>query len=412
MTTRLTRRSILGAGLAAGLATAPAAGRRGHAQARTRLRLTFWGNPDRARRTQAAIEAYQRANPAIEIASESAGWGDYWTRLATQVAGGNAPDVIQMDYRYIFEYARRRAIKPLDGFMPGVLDIRDFGANNIDCGKVDGQLFGVNWGVNSTAMFYDKAQFAERVTELARKERRRGFFGSADAGSVEPLLEAWVRQRGKALYTPEGRLGFARDDLAEFWDYWDRLRRAGAAVPGELQALYRETPETDMMTLGHAATAFQHSNQLVAWQGVIRAPLGITMFPQGSRPGQYYKPAMLISVAATTPQAEEAARLVNFLAVSPAATRALGVERGVPCSAAARNLLLPDADPLAKAMIEYIALIADKVGPLPPPPPRGAGENQQLLRRIYETITVGGARVPEAADRFMAEAQRVLERAG
>jgi len=59
-----------------------------------------------------------------------------------------------------------------------------------------------------------------------------------------------------------------------------------------------------------------------------------------------------------------------------------------------------------------ISLIADKVGPLPPPPPRGAGEIQGLLRRTYETISVGGARVPEAADRFVAEAARTLERAG
>src|SRR5438876_194912 len=81
---------------------------------RRRRRMAWWGGTDRARRTQEALTAYQRANPNIEVATESVGWGDYWTRLATQVAGGNAPDLIQMDYRYIFEYARRRALKPLD----------------------------------------------------------------------------------------------------------------------------------------------------------------------------------------------------------------------------------------------------------------------------------------------------------
>ncbi len=34
-------------------------------------------------------------------------WSDYWTKMATQVAGKNMADVIQMDYRYIAEYARR-----------------------------------------------------------------------------------------------------------------------------------------------------------------------------------------------------------------------------------------------------------------------------------------------------------------
>ena len=59
------------------------------------------------------------------------GWDDYWTRLATQVAGGNAPDLIQMDYRYLFEYAGRGAILPLDDYMGKELNIADFGEANL-----------------------------------------------------------------------------------------------------------------------------------------------------------------------------------------------------------------------------------------------------------------------------------------
>jgi hypothetical protein len=78
-----------------------------------RLRCFWWGNPDRDRRTRAMLEAYSKRT-GTQIAAESLGWGDYWTKLGTQTAGGNAPDLIQMDYRYIFEYARRRALKPLE----------------------------------------------------------------------------------------------------------------------------------------------------------------------------------------------------------------------------------------------------------------------------------------------------------
>ena len=154
MTGSLSRRTVLRGGAA--LVAAPALGRAASAQARTRLRMAWWGGTDRARRTQEALAAYQRANPNIEVATETVGWGDYWTRLATQVAGGNAPDLIQMDYRYIFEYARRRALKSLDEFMPDPLNIQDFGQANIDTGKVDNQVFGVSMGVNSTAILCAK----------------------------------------------------------------------------------------------------------------------------------------------------------------------------------------------------------------------------------------------------------------
>jgi multiple sugar transport system substrate-binding protein len=426
MTRIVSRRSTLQMGAAtAALLSTPAL-----AQSRTRLRMTWWGGTDRAKRTQAALDAYQKQNANVQIDVETIGWGDYWTRLATQVAGGNAPDVIQMDYRYIYEYARRKALRPLDEYMPDPLNISDFGPANIETGKVDGSVFGVSMGVNSTAMFYDKTtlerlkipapgptttwpQFAELCVAVAKAGNKRGFFGTQDAGFVEPTFEVYVRQRGKLLYTADGKLGFERDDVAEWFDYWDRLRKAGGAVAGDLQALYRNSPETDMITTGRSVFTFAHANQIVAWQAVNQNRLGITTSPQlpGGKPGQYYKPSMLLSMSATTPQQKEVAKLINFISTSPDAAAALGVERGVPPSKKLRDILLPEVDEMGKAQIEYISLIADKVSPLPPPPPRGAGEIEQNLRRVYETISVGGAKVPQAADQFIADAKKTLERA-
>ena len=73
------------------------------------------------------MELFAPKNPGIAVEGESAGWTDYWPRLATQAAGRNAPDVIQMDYRYIFEYARRGALLPLDDCVGSRrLDLSDF----------------------------------------------------------------------------------------------------------------------------------------------------------------------------------------------------------------------------------------------------------------------------------------------
>ena len=63
---------------------------------------------------------------------------------------------------------------------------------------------------------------------------------TANMGDVEPRLETWVRQRGKALYTADGQLGYELDDLADFFAFWygpagqgpdPAGRRAGAATP-------------------------------------------------------------------------------------------------------------------------------------------------------------------------------------
>lgn len=138
MPVMLHRRSVLSAGLAA-LSLATLGGGSAQAQA-ARLRMLWWGSQERADRTNKAIAAYKQIKPDLDIAGEFAGWSDYWPRLATQVAGRNAPDLIQMDYRYIFEYGRRGALAPLDDYIGKGLKIEDFGKMNIDSGRVDGKL--------------------------------------------------------------------------------------------------------------------------------------------------------------------------------------------------------------------------------------------------------------------------------
>jgi multiple sugar transport system substrate-binding protein len=103
--------------------------------------------------------------------------------------------------------------------------------------------------------------------------------------------------------------------------------------------------------------------------------------------------------------------VISFLSVDPEAGSILEVERGVPASAAMRNAILGRLDEASKIQLEYIAAISERVSPIPPPPPKGAGEIEQLLRRIYEKVSLGQATVPQAATEFHAEAGRILERA-
>ena len=48
-------------------------------------------------------------------------------------------------------------------------------------------------------------------------------------GLREPPLENWLRQRGKALYTADGKLGFDADDLTEWFKLGTSCARPMAA---------------------------------------------------------------------------------------------------------------------------------------------------------------------------------------
>ncbi|MGO4712713.1 ABC transporter substrate-binding protein [Bradyrhizobium sp. 2TAF24] len=429
----LSRRSVLGAGLSAalgGAALTTLGGRTGLAQADQRLRMFWWGSKERAERTDKVNKLYQQTHPGVTITGESLGWTDYWPRLATQTAGRNAADVIQMDYRYIFEYARRGALQPLDGYVPAQLNLGDFSKAAVDSGKVDGKIYGVSLGLNSTSLVYDKeliqklglkeptwdmtwAEIGELAVEISKAAKRDRFTGIADGGREEPGLEVWLAQRGKSLYTPEGKLGYDAADMTEWFAFWHELRKRGGCAAPDVQALDRGEIDSSLLTLGKAAMAFAHSNQLVGFQALNKSKLALSTYPDGgktAKPGQYLKPAMMWSVSAQSKQPEAAAQLVSFFVADVEAGKLLGVERGVPASDALRKAVSPTLDDLGRAMADYITLISDKVGPLPPPPPRGAGEIQTILQRVNEQIGFGKLTPADGAKQFVTDSSAVLAR--
>lgn len=429
MTLRIDRRQFLlgtSALAAAGFAGAVPA----WAQAAT-LRLIFWGGQARADRTYAVTDLYKAAK-GTDIAGEFLAWNDYWPKLATQTAGGNAPDIIQMDYRYIVEYAKRNAIAPLDEFVGGALKLDDFDQDQLEGGKVDGKLYGISLGANSVATLVNTAAFEEAGVEaptndwvyddiMAKGEAfaaaniRGGMKMMSDGSYTEPMLDNWLRQKGLALYTADGKLGFGADEMIEWFTMWNKFREAGVIVAPDEQALDTGPLETTMIVTGKAALMPSNSNQLVGYQALMQDKLDMVGYPRlaaGVGGGHYRKPSMFFSVGGTSANKEAAADFLSFFVNDPEAAKLLGVERGIPCSAAVREVVAPTLDEGSQIALNFVANLGDLLGPLPPPPPAAAGEiDISLLRTLGQEVAFG-ARTPEdAGPYFVTEATAILERA-
>jgi multiple sugar transport system substrate-binding protein len=429
MSFELDRRAF--GGVLAGGASAMALASMGRfAQAAETVRLIWWGNPDRDRRTKEVVDLYMSKNPDVTVVPENYSWGDYWQKLATQAAGRNLPDVIQMDYRYIFEYARRGQLAALDEFVGKGLDLADFDPRQLNSGKVDDKLYGVSMGANSTTHVYNQAKLSELGVELPGpttwtiddfilmgKELQgklpEGMYFSANMANHEPRLEVWVRQRGKALYTADGKLGYDLEDLVDYFAFWYQLQEDGLTPPPDLQA--QSAPgmlETNMLPTGHALFDFIHSNQLVAYQELVPDEINITMMPnqKGGQPGQYLKPSMLLSMAESSPDKAAAAKLLNFFITDEEANDILQIERGVTGDASIRERLTADLTGTEQKIIDYLNIVATWVGPLPPAPPKSAGELDRALRPAWESVAFGQVDLEVAAKDYYDNAVMILER--
>jgi multiple sugar transport system substrate-binding protein len=394
------------------------------------LQMTWWGSTDRHKRTQDALAEFRKKHPNITVRTQFSGWDGYWEKLATETAGGNPPDVIQMDYSYIAEYARRGALRPLDEFVPKVLDLGDFSEDSLAGGKIDNKLYGVNAGLNSMALVVNLslakqigveipdntmtwADFATFTKALGAKAPS-GVFGAENGANDGAALECWLRQKGKGLFTADGALGFTPDDLTEWFTYWDDLRKAKGTPPADVQATAVGDVQNSLVARKKAVADFAHSNQLTAYANVLKDDLALHMYPQGgagSKPGQYLKPSMLMSISAKSKHPKESAMLVDSLLTETSVAAILGSERGIPPSTSVRVALKPKASDVEQKTYAYIDFVTDKVGPLPAAYPLGAGEvTNKILTFASDQVGFGKATISQSVTRFFEDANRALKK--
>jgi multiple sugar transport system substrate-binding protein len=430
MTLRFDRRQFL-MGSSALLAAGAAGIRPSWAQS-AGLRQFFWGGQARADRTYGVNDLFAASEGGAAVDSSFLGWADYWPRLATETAGGNAPDIIQMDYRYIVEYANRNAIAPLDEFVGGALQLEGFDEDQLQGGRVGEGLYGISLGANSVAQLVNLTAFEEAGIEPPTRDTtlddiramgeafqsaniRNGMRAIADGSGSEPMLDNWLRQQGMELYTPDGQLGFGAEQMIEWFTLWNQMRADGICVTAEDQALDTGGPlEVTMVVLGRAAMMPTNSNQLVAFQTLMQDELTITPYPRiaaGVGGGHYRKPSMFFSVGASSANKELAAEYLSFFINDLEAAQILGVERGIPCVANVRDAIAPSLNPQDQIALDFVANLGDLLGPLPPPPPAAAGEIDISLLRTLSQEVAFGARTPEDAGQyFVTEAAAILSR--
>lgn len=422
---KFTRRTVLaGMGIAAAATALPAM----PALAADRsIRHFWWGNPERDKRTFAVIDVFQKHHPEIAVSGETVGWGDYWTKMATQTAGRNMADLVQMDYSLLFEYSRRGALRTLDEHIGNGLDLSNFDKGPLSGGYVDGKLYALNIGSNSQVMplnarlleeagvtadvinwtWDDYAAACEAITA------KTGVKGSDDLSLVTENQEVWARQNGHGFYNEDGTLGFTVEDVASYWEYWAKLREADLVRSKDKTVILDAPFAEGGMVKGETAMSMMWSNQLVGLQALIKDPIAAGMVPHkaGGQPGQFIKPSMFMSLTRDAKDVEAAIMYMSDWVNDPEATAILGLERGIPANPNVRAALEPNFTPPEKVSVAYFNAIQDKVGALPIPAPKGHNEVRDAYMRIGTDVVLGTMPIADAAGEFVQTAADILERA-
>jgi multiple sugar transport system substrate-binding protein len=400
----------------------------GFAHAQTALRLSWWGGEARHAMYNDLANLFEAQNPDVMIDREFAAFGPYWERLTTQIAGGNAPDVLHMHERFLNEYVTRGALADLTPLVEsGAIDLGDFSDAIIDTGRAGGRIYMITLGNSAPGTHYNTRLFTEAGVEpppfewtwddleemaVALSEAHgSGVYGVNDAGGWPSAAEHFIRQQGTPFFAGDA-LGFDREALVAYWSLWQRLRAAGAIPPADVTAERDAASHPDSLLVHNiVAMQFMSGNQHKLYQQNTDDELALTTLPRSTDTGAPAGDVLggaYIAIAAGTRHKDAAAAFVNWFVNDPEVAMIYNAEHGPPGSRAAQAVVMPQlvpADQRLSAMMEFVGRTAQASDRHP----AKGGEVMAALTRIYQELSFGRYRtVEDAVDDFFEEADFIL----
>lgn len=387
------------------------------------LRFSFWGSGLRVEQTEAIIDAFTDEHPHITITPSYSDFSGHWEQLATQTAGGDAPDIIQMDDKYLREYADRGVLLELSD-----IDLSNFDEGAVENGRTDDGLFGITTGINSLALganpeLFEEAgleipddttwtwdDFAEITAELSAN--LDGAYGTNETN--EPGgFQVWLRQDGKHLTTDEGTLGFEEQDLVEYYEYLQGLLESGGMPPADLMSENRgASPEQQLIHTGRVALAPMWTSSLAGISQSSGVEMQLLRFPSktgnAEDNGLWNKSSMFLSASARTEHPEEVKMFIDFM-VNDVEAGLLGLtDRGLPSNQEVRAAVLDAIDGQDLKSAEFVEEIQDEIAGPEPVPSLGFSSLQETLVRYEEEMYFGRLTPQEAAERTISEMESQL----
>lgn len=389
------------------------------------LSIFWWGGDARAKLTEQALGLYTAKHPNVTFKKTWQANAGYYDKLATLTAGGNAPDLFQIDDGALSEYAERNQTLDLMAFKDsGKIDVSKFPESLWKYGVVNGKLAGLAFAENTPGLIYDKTaitalglavpatgmtwealiDWAAQVTTASGGK----LYGTMDPSADYKALWIWLRQRGKQLYDGK-KLGCTADDVTAWFTLWKGARDRKAAPPADVIHTANSGDVTKQLVVtGQAATSFMWANQLPELAKNTKDELGVAAYP-GDPSAQWARAAMYFSVSKNCKHPDVAADVLDFLVNDPEAGKVLGTERGLSANLDVRKAVegtLTDAN--MKASVAFETAIASKFGAAPAVPPKGHVKVRSLLTTYAENVQFGRSSPADAASAFVKEANAAV----
>jgi len=397
------------------------------------IRYPWWGSVARHEKYNKLMDMFEAENPGIKVIREPGSWNDYWDKLPTQTAGGNAPDVLMYTtVGQMPEYADKGAVVPLDDyFASGAIDVSNIPKNVLELGKYKGKTYMVTKGLAALSLTTNVGLLKEKGAPLPKEsyatwdefiawaKEAQALLGKNDKGmdiyvieddAVDDLmLESYMRLYDKNLFNAEGTgFGFTKQDLIGYFNLWQSMVKEGIVPPAEITAEEGELQwEQDMLANRRVVMSGRPGNHLKVIMGYMDDELTLTRIPGGNGKFGEVLTGAFLGISSQSKHPDAVAKLINMWLNDQEFNNLYMNEHGIVQNTQILEKL--EMSPGDQATTKNMQAVIASTTPQAPRIPGVAGIFTQI-ETSYQEINFGRKTVEEAVDDIFAEAERILKK--
>ena len=321
----------------------------------TTLRFSWWGGDERHTPTLKALDAYMAKNPNVKVEGEYGGWDGYYQKLVTQLAGGTAADLIQIDQPWLAELSSKGDI--FAEITPSVIDLSIFDEAFLnDYCTHDGKLLGLPSGTNVNTMLVDTEMLKrfgidpdtvwtwENIVTEGRKinqQDKTAFFNGASPDMMRMWFEVYMAQIAGGVVGHDGKIMFTQAQATQAFTYFKQWFDEGIVAPfSQTSLFYQKYFENPSWVNGKMATAWTWVSSMekeIGNRPIETRPLPVMAGAKNS--GVLMRPSQIIVVNNNSKNRAKALELLDYLFTDKEAIEKLELSRGIPATTLGLSVL-------------------------------------------------------------------------
>lgn len=326
------------------------------------LRFSWWGGDARHKATLDAFNKYMETHPGIKLVGEYGAYDGAYQKLVTQLAGGAAPDICQIDTGWRYDLSSQG-----DPFvdlytMKDVIDLSGFDADILKrAGEYGGKLIGLPSGLTAETVLINKELAAkvgitgdsvldwEDFIELGKKLHeldKNYYLLNIERDSARIVFKAYIKQLvGDQWINDDYTRNFDRDVLIKCFKLVKQFTDESIIQPFEENSLFDgfKLQENPKWAKGEFAMVYIPGANLPSFKDTAKYETDVIRPPimDGARSsGIIAQPSTIIGINKLSVDTKEAAAFLNWFLNDKDAILILNTQRGIQPTVNGRQYLL------------------------------------------------------------------------